>query len=1149
MRARSGAPAALLLLLLALAAAAALTTAADAADAAAATTTPSPRVRRWRGLGLGNWRRRRRAVALADAIIAGAKESAAVSNNNGLSAAARAAAAAADAAAPPARTQAGCPCLKRWTFGSIDYAQCANPNRDPNGYWCAVDQSSCPGYYGAFSVGGGAGSSAETPTATPTPTTQLLAFDYCVGTDASGEFWPGPRERTTSGCLCQSGRWTLALPGEDSAQGGALGPSLRAGKSGYHDRCAQPGGLGTARQCVVDVRTCPDPQALMSPSSPDADVVDSCPDLDDDANPETAAAAKEQRAAESYFASVPPEEHRTLAGCACDPGGWRYAYPDGTPGPLLKGCQNVDNDPLGPWCAVDPKICPWFAGEIRRGTGNATREQPGSVIAFDYCRLPNAAAESNPLAARLSRRAAALAERAREEMARVADLLARQRAAVKRAIDARGGEWLDGAAASADEAAAVLQRQAAEEVAGDANDDDASNSDPKAWASLPPSACRLEQLKPWDQCGGKSACGDWACADAAWPGRCCPVGFVCERQHAFYWQCVPPLAAASFGGDAAEAGAVAASAVGGGEGDLPPAAAEPQCGPAARRAREARAAAALAAGTTPPSPPVLLASLSQCGGLADCPDGVRGTAGCGDRPWPGFCCPDEQGGSVCRRQRGNPWYWQCLPQDQDGDGVLDAAGPAEGVVPPPLIDDGLRVPVSEPGPSLTPPPPLSPLAASGLVLEPESGAAQAPETANLSPGRGFVVSMRLDGDYDKLLAAADGSDASAAAAAAAAASSSSSSSADADGTTTTTTTPFALRRLKSGLVEVVTAAAAAPPGALYRVEVTGVQPGSILADVRVTFSAEADEGEVSRAYTRLRERAGPEYAASSLPARFGALEGLTISAEQGGELVPLARGGRGGGGVGGAKRAGARLAASKSASAASADSSTLRAGPGVDADEAFGRRKTVGVLGSGAIAGAAIGGLAGLLAAAFAVKSGAEAAAAKNKAGDGGANNANKGAQADKSAQLRYLAGEADEGELARELMAEGKIGPDEVVGGVELLREERARREREREGGGGGDSGGGKPWVGAWLEALERRGNGSRPLVAWPLRSPIVPSSPSSPVAAAAGAAASAFLPRGSSDAGGGAAAAADVAAYATAVPGPSGKVVPRRASKNGGV
>jgi hypothetical protein len=52
--------------------------------------------------------------------------------------------------------------------------------------------------------------------------------------------------------------------------------------------------------------------------------------------------------------------------------------------------------------------------------------------------------------------------------------------------------------------------------------------------------CRGPRIAEWDQCGGKSNCTEWGCADAVWAGACCAAGLECHRQHAYYHQCLRP---------------------------------------------------------------------------------------------------------------------------------------------------------------------------------------------------------------------------------------------------------------------------------------------------------------------------------------------------------------------------------------------------------------------------------------------------------------------------------------------------------------------------------------------------------------------------------------------------------------------------------
>jgi hypothetical protein len=83
--------------------------------------------------------------------------------------------------------------------------------------------------------------------------------------------------------------------------------------------------------------------------------------------------------------------------------------------------------------------------------------------------------------------------------------------------------------------------------------------------------CAPERMPQWGQCGGKSNCTAWGCADAAWPGACCAPGLECARIDAYYYQCVLPSVAvaiaAGSSGLAPEAGAATQPAVAGAAAD------------------------------------------------------------------------------------------------------------------------------------------------------------------------------------------------------------------------------------------------------------------------------------------------------------------------------------------------------------------------------------------------------------------------------------------------------------------------------------------------------------------------------------------------------------------------------------------------------
>lgn len=63
-------------------------------------------------------------------------------------------------------------------------------------------------------------------------------------------------------------------------------------------------------------------------------------------------------------------------------------------------------------------------------------------------------------------------------------------------------------------------------------------------------ACRPNVIPEWGQCGGKSNCTEWGCADEQWAGACCTQGLECRRQDDYFWQCVNPNTKLSASGGA-----------------------------------------------------------------------------------------------------------------------------------------------------------------------------------------------------------------------------------------------------------------------------------------------------------------------------------------------------------------------------------------------------------------------------------------------------------------------------------------------------------------------------------------------------------------------------------------------------------------------
>lgn len=92
------------------------------------------------------------------------------------------------------------------------------------------------------------------------------------------------------------------------------------------------------RICKVDFVTCPEGVTVGE--------YDTCTD--------SAATPQQQQPAKSISYNQ----------CKCRDEWW-FAYGDGSV-KSFSGCANPDDDPLGPWCAVDPAFCDNFAGEIKQ---------------------------------------------------------------------------------------------------------------------------------------------------------------------------------------------------------------------------------------------------------------------------------------------------------------------------------------------------------------------------------------------------------------------------------------------------------------------------------------------------------------------------------------------------------------------------------------------------------------------------------------------------------------------------------------------------------------------------------------------------------------------------------------------------------------
>jgi len=69
---------------------------------------------------------------------------------------------------------------------------------------------------------------------------------------------------------------------------------------------------------------------------------------------------------------------------------------------------------------------------------------------------------------------------------------------------------------------------------------DYCNAEAPSLAAKRDGTCKPWSIGEWGQCGGKSSCTDWGCADEQWAGACCASGLECRRQDPYFRQCVKP---------------------------------------------------------------------------------------------------------------------------------------------------------------------------------------------------------------------------------------------------------------------------------------------------------------------------------------------------------------------------------------------------------------------------------------------------------------------------------------------------------------------------------------------------------------------------------------------------------------------------------
>eukprot|EP01023_Acetabularia_acetabulum_P034898 TRINITY_DN3281_c0_g1_i2.p1 TRINITY_DN3281_c0_g1~~TRINITY_DN3281_c0_g1_i2.p1 ORF type:complete len:353 (-),score=37.40 TRINITY_DN3281_c0_g1_i2:263-1321(-) len=249
----------------------------------------------------------------------------------------------------------GCECLKSWPYKNQLLSGCVNPDDDPRGSWCFVDNSTCTGK-ATGPIRNSAGSllgvfdyctqtcpspvvsptsATLTPTPAPAPVLPVIDIPQITVSVAVGP----PKDfkvctTTSGGCACQQ-QWTY-----DGNRDGT--------KRAYYG-CARTSSDSIGPWCpITNVTSCikDDPHTVKSGAT-DAEPWDYC---DTDCIPPTSGSCSS-----------------TVNGCKCQ-NVWEY---DGI---QQKGCTQPDADAAYSWCVINLATCSKPSGKL-----------PNSNLWWDRC--------------------------------------------------------------------------------------------------------------------------------------------------------------------------------------------------------------------------------------------------------------------------------------------------------------------------------------------------------------------------------------------------------------------------------------------------------------------------------------------------------------------------------------------------------------------------------------------------------------------------------------------------------------------------------------------------------------------------------------------------------------------------------------------